>query len=144
MRSFSVGAPHVKDFMRHLFTLGTFDAFEARAAEIFTFARFEISGEKEGGYCAWAELKPYVRHIIQGEKKPRFIKLVFSRSRADTEALHPNAAALFLNITYENDRVAVTTGTAQKVFNLDKQPDGLWEHRVAEFFKENKIEVNVE
>ena len=147
MLAYSVPQQHVKSFMHHLFKSDIFNSFETRSVEVHTFAYFEISGRRDGSeneYCAWGELQPYVFEIIKGNRKPRVIKIILSRGRQAAEELHPNAAALFLNITYEssggeNDKVSCTAAASQKNFEMDKQMDKLWESWVTDFFARNGI-----
>jgi len=147
MLALSIHEP--KDFMQHLFKRGTFNTFDTRSVTIHSFAYFEIAGEKppveegeKGGYSNWETLCPYVFHIIKGGEKPRSMKLVFSKDAP--EEIHPNAAALFLNMTYENDKLTCTTAASQKNFALDKQMDTLWDLWVKDFFKQNGIGVDIE
>ena len=144
MLAFSVQEEHVKDFMQHLFSQDTFIDFEVRGVVLHSFTYFEISGEKaalpEDGksYCTWGELRPYVRNILKGRDKPRLMKLVFARPSPET--LHPNAAALFLNITYEGDKGLVcTTAASQKKFEMDKSMDGSWDNWARDFFMQKGI-----
>jgi len=143
MQAFSISEPHVKDFMQHLFAHDTFVDFEIRGIVVHGFTYFEISGERArqpdeaASYCTWEELRPYVRNIIKGKEKPRAMKIIFARS--SPESLHPNAAALFMNLTYEGDKLTCTTATSQKQFDLDKKVDTEWDSWVADFLKQKGI-----
>jgi len=143
MHAFSIPEPHIKDFMQHLFAHDTFNDFEVRGVTVHGFTYFEISGEKarqpdqEASYCIWDELRPYVRNIIKGSEKPRAMKIIFART--DPEALDPNAAALFINTTYEGDKLTCTTATSQKQFDLNKTVDTTWDNWVRDFFKQKGI-----
>ena len=145
MKAFSV--LHVREFMHHLFKRDTFNAFAVRGVEVHVFTYFEISGEKprnspERQYCTWGELRSYVLQIIKGDEKPRTMKVIFAHEKPET--LHPNAAALFINILYENDSVLCTTATSQKNFEMDKQMDNQWDAWVTNFFNNNGIEMKEE
>ena len=143
MQAFLIEEPHIKGFMQHLFTLETFVDFEVRGVIVHCFTQFEISGEKgaqdEQGstYCTWGELRPYVRNIIKGKEKPRAMKIIFARGAP--ESLHPNAAALFVNVNYDTDKITCTTACSQKNFELNKAVDLEWDRWVAGFFKEAGI-----
>ena len=105
----------VKEFMGKLLRENLFDAFEIRMVEIYTNTRITIDGAAESGeFAAWGGVRPLVYEIIKLCSKPRQIKIIFSRKNP-TE-IHTNAAALFLNLVYENDGVTFTTATAQKEF----------------------------
>jgi len=87
----------------------------------------------EKKYTTWAELRPLVYDLIRRDTiKPQLIKLVFSH--AQPTAVHPNAAALFINLAYEKDAITLTTGTAQREFALDKSLDTDWIAWVEAFF----------
>ena len=137
----------VKSFMGRLLREEIFDAFEARTAEISAFVRITLDGVKEapedgaakGGFSLWSEVRPLVFEIIKASSKPRHMKMIFSHNAA--EEIHTNAAALFLNVLYENDSLTFTTATAQKEFALDKSLDTAWDTWVRSFFE--KIGVNV-
>ena len=143
MRVFTIEDPHVKDFMQHLFTHDTFIDFEVRGIVLHSFTYFEISGAIGGtdadnnSYCTWDELRPYVRYIIKGKEKPRSMKIIFAHKSPET--IHPNAAALFINISYETstegDQIKCTTACSQKNFELNKAVDMEWDNWAEEFFK---------
>jgi len=134
MRSYTVEEIGVKEFMQHLFVLDTFVEFEMRGVTIHSFTHFEISGEGDDGFCTWEEIRPYVRHIIKGRDKPRAMKIIFAR--ASPETLHPNAAALFINIAYDGEKINITTAGSQKNFELSKSMDIEWDNWVADFLAE--------
>jgi len=146
MRVFSVTGAAVKGFMKMLLREDTFDAFEVRGVDLSTFTRFEISGmlDKRGNegtrdFCTWAELRPYTFDIIKGSKKPNSLKIVLSLDTAATTAIHSNAAALFINVLYENDSVTCTAAVGQKQFILDKTMDAQWDEWVGKFLRARNI-----
>jgi len=146
----------VKGFMNRLIREDVLDAFEARACELVLNARISINGALEAppategeeetrpqnlGHIAWEDLRPLIFAIIKTGAKPKMIKIVFSYKAAQAKAIHPNAAALFLNMVYENDAVTFTTATAQREFALDKSLDDTWDEWVRGFFVQNGIVV---
>ena len=142
MQAFSIQESEIKNFMQHLFTQDSFNNFQIRGITLHSFTYFEISGEKaEGlGYCTWEELKPYVHYILKGRDKPRSMKFIFAYS--NTESIHQNAAALFININYEGDKITGTTATSQKNFDLNREVDTEWDTWVKAFFRDKGITVN--
>jgi len=134
----SLQIQNVKEFMGKLLKEDIFDHFEVRKVEIVSFMHFEINhiAAKED-FTTWAVLREYVFNIIKGAEAPTLIKIVFSKN--DAENIHENAAALFLNFHYEAGEAYVTTGTAQKVFAMDKSVDHAWEDWVNAFFSKNKL-----
>ena len=143
MKVFSVPESQVKDFMQHLFNQDTFAKFQVRGIVVHSFTHFEISGEKgEGDFCTWGELRPYVRNIIKGTEKPRIIKIIFALEAP--EATHPNAAALFINVLYDNDKINCTTACSQKSFELNRDVDIVWDNWVTDFFRQNSVPFVIE
>ena len=148
MQAFSIPEPQIKDFMQHLFAHDTFINFEVRGVVVHGFTYFEISGEKtrlpdqEANYCTWEELRPYVRNIIKGTEKPRAMKIIFAQTAP--ESLNPNAAALFINMNYEGDKLTCTTATSQKQFDLNKAVDMEWDNWVRDFFRQKGITVTLD
>lgn len=147
MISFSI--TDIKFFMNKLLKEDTFNLFEVRGVEIYSFTKFEIDGFLEPSllgaetssrsYCTWQELKPYVFNIIKGNVKPRSIKIIFSLDTEKSTSLHNNAAALYLNMHFVDETVTFTTGTSQKNFALDKSLDNIWEEYIRNFFKQNNF-----
>ena len=141
-----------KLFMNKLLRENIFDNFEVRKVEIQTFTHFEISGiidknfytveEQENierNFCIWSELKPIIFNLIKGNKLPGFIKIIFSLDENTMQQLSDNAAAMFLNISFENNAIVCTSGYSQKTFTLDKKVENCWEEYILKFFKDNNI-----
>ena len=147
----------VKGFMGRLLKEDVLDELEVRSAEIGIDTRVSINGAIEAGesiseenerpvkpaavYSTWEAMRPLVYSIIKTGAKPRLVKIVFSYKASDVASIHANAAALFLNMLYENGTVSFTTATAQKEFSLDKSLDSSWDEWVRGFFVRKNIEV---
>jgi len=147
----------VKSFMNRILKEETLDHFEVRAIEMTITTRISINGiiepetpseePTEGTkptpptYTTWATLRPLLFAIIKTGAKPKQIKIIFSYKATETNNLHPNAAALFLNMVYEGGTVSFTTATAQKEFALDKSLDETWDKWIRNFFTQNSISV---
>jgi len=140
----------VKAFMGQLLREGIFDIFEVRSIELATATRISIDGlleteaeeGKKPGFATWEALRPLVYEIIKASPKPKYVKMVFSYKADEACNIHPNAAALFLNMTYENDGVSFTTGVSQREFALDKSLDNNWDEWVKAFFARTALAVN--
>lgn len=139
-------------FMNLLLKENIFDNFEVRNIEIQTFIKFEISGLIDKNYfsfgeqelitnkfCLWKELKAKVFQLIKGNKLPKSIKIIFSYEPLDT--ISENAAALFLNIIFENGKILCTTGCSEKFFSLDKKLETNWDNFIKNFFEINNLNV---
>ncbi|MCL2372710.1 MAG: DUF5721 family protein [Defluviitaleaceae bacterium] len=131
----------VKPFMASLLREDLFDKFETRSVEVVGKSRISIENNAEGGYIPWGELRPLVHTIVKAGGKPRYVKVVLSFPGEKTSVVHGNAAALFLNLVYENDGVTFTTATAQREFQLEKTLDQAWDTWVAGFFARKGLEV---
>lgn len=151
MYSFYIDGSDIKIFMNCLLKEETFKGFDLRSCEIKKNVFISIDGklnkkwydeEIEKDYISWEKIKPAVFEHIKGKKTPESMKLVLSVSNPDK--IHSNAKACFLNILYEEDKVAVVTGTAQKEFSMDKSLDDVWEDNIKRFFKKMKIVQNIE
>ena len=154
MYLFYILGDEVKLFMNKLLRDDAFDFFETRTVEIETFVKFEIIGnlnkdfienvEDESFFCGWGKIRHYVFELVKGKIKPKSMKIVISAPDSLTEKISDNAAALFLNFIFENDKVICTTGTAQKNFSMDRKEDIEWERYIKEFFSNIGIAVSEE
>ncbi|MCL2187246.1 MAG: DUF5721 family protein [Defluviitaleaceae bacterium] len=148
MLSLALPPAAVKNFMGQLLRETQFDFFAVRNVELTLATHISISGllETEGEeapgkkkYTSWGELRPLVYDLIKRATKPKLIKIVFSHP-APVD-IHTNAAALFLNMTYEGDRIIFTTATSQQSFALEKTLDTAWDEWVQTFFINKNISV---
>jgi len=137
----------VKTFMGQLLRSDIFDAFDVRSVDITTHVRINIDGlqdaeeDKKPTFAAWESVRPLVYENIKASQKPKLVKIVFSYNAQTAQEIHPNAAALFLNLAYENDSVTFTTGTAQREFLFEKSLDTNWDEWVRDFFAKVGLEV---
>lgn len=153
MLVFSIEKDEIKNFMNKLLIEEAFDRLEVRIFEVETIVKYEITGNINKDYILegenrhfvkWKELKPYIRSIIKGDKKPKYMKMVFSLEESSVLNLCENAKAMFLNINYSNDEIIATTGTSQKTFSLTKMEDKIWEDTVLKFFYKNGINIKIQ
>lgn len=153
MYSFYVDGDDIKIFMNKLLKEDFFNSFELRSCEIKKNIFISIDGKLNKGwyneepvndYSSWAETRPYIFEFIKGKKTPENIRLILSLNNSASEKIHTNAKACFLNILFEEGKIAVVTGTAQKEFSLDKSVDEAWEDNVRKFFKKMGIVQNIE
>ena len=147
----------VKGFMNRLLREDILDIFEVRGVEMALNTRISINGALEAspadeeheteakpknlGYTTWEALRPLIFAIIKTSAKPKQVKIVFSYKASAAKEIHQNAAALFLNMVYENDTVNFTTATAQREFSLEKSLDDTWDEWVRGFFVQKDIAV---
>jgi hypothetical protein len=151
MIALKIPGGEVKTMMHHLLKAETFDAFELREVAVRSFIRFDANGllyeekqeEENTGerrkYALWCDVRPYIFGLIKGGTRPRLMKFVFSLPNEKAKALTPLASVLFLNITFENNEILITTGLQTKEFSLDKGPEQAWDDAVRRFFRGHKI-----
>ena len=144
----------VKTFMGQILREDIFDMFEVRSIDIAVATRINIDGQleagpqeddsegKKPGFATWGALRPLVLGIIKTSPKPGYMKIVFSYPAVGACEIHANAAALFLNMAYENDTVTFTTGASQREFALDKTLDANWDEWVRGFFTKAGLQVS--
>ena len=130
-----------KDFFKKLLKDDIFDKFLVHGVEVLSFMQFEITRDTVGNNCTWGVLRPYVFNIIKGANLPRLINI--SLMFDEPQSLHNNAKALFLNIYFENNVGHITTGVSQKIFDLDKSLEHMWEDYIKQFLNNNKIDMIV-
>ncbi|MDD3221781.1 MAG: hypothetical protein EOM34_04355 [Clostridia bacterium] len=154
----------IKNFMAGILTGTMFDKFYLCDGEIQTFTEFHLGGllnrpyfdseewEAFGGreLCLWSEVKPFAFQLIKGHKLPVRFKLVFQLSKENTQWLleknkppvrEEDIGGLFMNITYEHQKVTCTSGLSYKTFVMDKTLEQCWDDTVRQFFKQNHITV---
>jgi len=148
MLVFEIGGADVKALMNRLLKEDAFDKFEVRGVEVCGFTKFSATGildksilpdkdaaEITRSYCLWGELRPYVFAWVKAGKTPKSMKIVFSLGDEAVAKAHENAAAMSLNMNFEEGAARFTTGTTQKTFSLDKAMDQIWDQKITNFFK---------
>ena len=141
MIALSITDENVKTFMNVLLKSEAFDLLCCRQATIASFVSFDINGqlfseeEDKKEYCKWSQLRPFAFDIIKNGKKPSFMKYVFSAADELRDSLSDNAAALFINITFQNGEIMLTGGYSQRVFSMDKHGDAMWDEYICELLK---------
>lgn len=153
-----------KDFMNKLLLSDVFDAFWLNEASITTYNTFSIDGslhrdffeapllealdKNRRTHSLWHEVKPFCLSIIKGKHTPLYFKIVFQLSRENTEkALFDSGvdlkaddiSGLYMNLQYNGQDLSCTTGTALKIFTMDKSFDIVWDNMVLAFFKQHGI-----
>ena len=153
-----------KDFMNKLLLGDVFDHFWLVEASITTYNTFTIDGSLHRDFfekpvlealdrtrrinSLWHEVKPFCFSIIKGKHTPLHFKIVFQLSRDNTDkavidsgvGLRPeDVSGLYINLQYNGEELACTTGTSLRIFTMDKSFDITWDNMVLAFFKQNGI-----
>jgi hypothetical protein len=154
----------IKNFMAGILTGTMFDKFYLRDGEIQTFTEFHLGGYLNRPYfdseewealegrelCLWSEVKPIAFQLIKGHKLPVRFKLVFQLSNENTRWLldkyhlpvqPEDIGGLFMNITYEKQKLICTSGLSYKTFVMDKTLEQCWDETVIQYFKQNHVAV---
>ena len=154
----------IKNFMAGILTGTMFDKFYLRDGEIQTFTEFHLGGYLNRPYfdseewealegrelCLWSEVKPFAFQLIKGHKLPVRFRLVFQLSDENTRWLldkhhlpvNPeDIGGLFMNITYDHQKLVCTSGVSYKTFVMDKTLEQGWDDTVCQYFKQNHITV---
>lgn len=141
-----------KDLMNTLLKGKAFDRLLVRSVSLRTNIIYEMdctlnkdwftdeeSESVKDKFAQWALLKPIVFELIKGSKLPSYMKIVLSPSAEATTRIHQNAAALFINIIFENNKLNIVTGSSEKTFTMDKSVEHSWDEYASKFFKLNGI-----
>jgi len=132
----SLSIADTKDFMTLLLKSDCFDDFDFHNIIIHSFACFEIGKMPQHDAFLWKKMKPYVFEIIKGNTLPKYTKIVLCKNG---NFLGLSESTFFLNITYENGEVSISTGVSQKSFSLDRSAQICWNEWVLSFFDEKNI-----
>lgn len=162
----SLKIEHTKEFMNKLLLQNSFDSFLVKEAVIATFTTLQIDGSRnldfyseeerelmkeDCEYVRWAEIKPLCLQMIKGKKTPLHFKFVFKLSQKNVEKLllqtgvsftEKDVSGLYFHIRFEEGKITCITGTALKLFTMDKSLDAAWDDMVKRFLQ--KLELDYE
>lgn len=126
-----------KNFMGKLLREETFDKFDLHSLQIRNFAFFEIHKPQDEPAPKWSAVRPFVLSIIKGDgTTPKFFKVVLATT---IDAIDLQNTSLFLNISFEKDKITMTTGFSQRGYSLDKSPGEIWDNYMTEFLDNKNI-----
>lgn len=157
MISFSL--TNIKGAMSHLLLRDTFDKFSFIEGEIVTFNTFRIdgfiqknffdTGSELPEYSSWKDIREYCLYLIKGKRTPLNFHFVLSLSPVNIRRLISQSApfmdvqnvrGLYLNISYDGNRLNCVTGTSFKTFVLDKTLEHIWDETAEIFFRQHEID----
>lgn len=148
-----------KSFTRKLFLEEAFDAFEVSRVDITTGQTLSLDGtlqmeyydEKEreafqeaSRHCVlWGAVRPFCFSFIRGKKTPLSFRIAFLLSKeqmgsAPFAALSPltkEGMGYVLNLTFTREGLRCTSGTWNKTFSLDKEPERAWDSALTAFLE---------
>lgn len=137
-----------KDFMAKLLKSDLFDTFEVREIVAHVAFKMVLDGKRNNdyfhdidedpetvysSYLTWGEMRRHVYELMTGKKLPTYFKIIFSTSQAKTSQLSSDASTFYLNITFKDNHITCSTGTAYNCFTLDKSAEKIWDDRIRHF-----------
>ncbi len=154
----------VKKCMSALLIGTAFDEFLISEGSITTFCTWSVDGAwqrdfadpghedpaSEKRLAAWKDVRRIFLELIKGKRTPLAFKMVFVLPPAAQEDLIRDAGlttntgdifGLYINLTFRDGRLLLTTGTSLRTFSMDRSVDEAWDAYVARFFTLQNIEL---
>lgn len=146
MQSFDV--TNRKEFMAKLLKSELFDTFEVREIVAHVAFKMILDGKRNkeyfrdinedpdasySDYLTWGEMRKHVYELMIGKKLPIYFKIILSTSKEKTMQLSADATTFYLNITFKDNQINCTTGTAYNGFTMDKSAEKIWDERMQHF-----------
>lgn len=158
-----------KQFMNQLLKSSLFDNFLLAEATIHGAISYSVDGHinreffdtqelselvTDGSeYLPFSHFRPICYELIRGKHTPLYMKFVFllSPSNAaktlastDTGFTAEDVSAIFLNLTFRNGAMVLTTGVSYRTFTLDRSFDSAWDTLAARFLSSHGISFDVQ
>lgn len=146
MQSFEIS--NRKDFMAKLLKSDLFDTFEVREVIAHVAFKMVLDGKRNkeyfndinedsdvvhSEYLTWGDMRKHVYELMIGKKLPTYFKIILCTSKEKTIHLSPDVSTFYLNLTFKDNQVTCTTGTAYSGFTLDKSAETIWDERIKQF-----------
>ena len=153
-----------KQFMSCLLTAGVFDAFWISEATLRTSVTFSIDTHltkgfystedleslhlKEGDPLPFSMLRPTFYELIRGTHTPLYFQFVLMLppdmtadllAESDTGMTDADVSGLFLNLTFQNGTLRVTSAVSYRSFRPDHSVDRIWDRTVRQLLEKNGI-----
>lgn len=146
-----------KKCMSELLLRDTFESFSLISGDITTFSTFHIDGylhkdfyeeAPEREYGPWSDYRTFCFSIIKGKRTPLNFKFVFALSQEQIakiiqeftlDFVPENIQGLYLNFQYDGTTLTCTTGTALRIFTLDKSLEHALDKWTENFFTKHDI-----
>lgn len=155
---------NIKNFMNQFLRSETFGHFLIPEAVITQDITITIDGHLKKSYFSREELeeqnlqdleivpfsflRPTIYQIIRGKKTPVYFKFVLMLSpdnqnhtlaRSDSGLTSKDVAGMFLNLTYQNGSLTLTTGISYQTFTTEKILDSEWDKMIQKFLSKYSI-----
>lgn len=108
----------------------------------------EMIGISDFEYLPFAQFRPVCFELIKGKHTPLYMKFVLLLSpenaknviaSSQTGFTPEDIGAIFMNITFKDERLILTTGVSYRTFTPDHSFDEAWDQLTARFLSKNGI-----
>ena len=144
--------------MAHILTKDTFDKFLLSEVKILGKATLHLTGTPatgffqeepdERGYVPYGLLRPICLEMIKGKKTPESFTFMFLLPTKELEdlleetdsTLQPfDVENLSFLVRYKDGELTLTTGSAYKIFTMDKSMNAAWDLWVEKYLNSSGI-----
>ena len=157
-----------KQFMNRLLKSELFDHFLLAEATIHGAISYNVDGHinqeffeaeelaaltADGSeYLPFSHVRPISYELIRGKHTPLYMKFVFLLSpanekktiaSADTVFSAEDVGGMFLNLTFRDGQMILTTGVSYRSFTMDRSLDNAWDTLAARFLNNHGIDFDV-
>lgn len=157
-----------KQFMNQLLKSELFDHFLLAEATIHGAVSYQIDGhvnrsfydpdelaqivEEDSEYLPFSQLRPVLFELIRGRHTPLYMKFVFLLSPAnaaktirsvDTGFSPEDISGIFLNLTFRDGQMILTTGVSYRTFTTDHSFDIAWDTLAARFLTSHGLDFDI-
>ena len=157
-----------KHFMNQLLKSELFDHFLLAEATIHSAVSYQIDGHvnrdfydadelaaitADGSeYLPFSYLRPVFFELIRGRHTPLYLKFVFLLSpsnakktilSSDTGFGPDDISGIFLNLTFRDGQMVLTTGVSYRTFTTDHSFDIAWDTLAARFLTNHGLDFDV-
>ena len=103
-------------------------------------------------YLPFSHFRPICYELIRGKHTPLYMKFVFLLSpanekktiaSADTVFSAEDVGGMFLNLTFRDGQMILTTGVSYRSFTMDRSLDNAWDTLAARFLNNHGIDFDV-
>ncbi|MDD7641034.1 MAG: DUF5721 family protein [bacterium] len=158
-----------KQFMNRLLKSELFDHFLLSEATIHGAISYSVDGHvnreffdaeeletltADGSeYLPFSYFRPICFELIRGKHTPLYMKFVFllSPENAKKTVLSTDSGfsaedinGIFLNLTFRDGQMLLTTGVSYRTFTLDRSFDQAWDALAARFLSSHGIDFDVQ
>jgi hypothetical protein len=106
----------------------------------------------DGDYLPFSYFRPICYELIRGKHTPLYMKLVFLLSpenaaktlaASGTDLTVRDVSGIFLNLTFRDGQLTLTTGVSYRTFTLDHSFDASWDTLAARFLTGHGIDFDI-